>query len=292
MTVSLDSQVSAKARHNAGGRPPKTEAAIVFALQSHPELRGKPNDLARFIALSDPCYSRLTAAAVTSATARLKRRLGGKLDVSSVCADEEHIGSIVTAANGERSCLTCGRCFGYGRDDMWSNADQRAFVNPLHRVYEPQGLVYPRREGMISQAATTSVAYGGDDVTARLKHKALSGLAQLCKDVDRGLLPQDRTAELSRLVEEECETRGSYTKTATLDEAKNTVISALITMISTDPQRSAVYLRMVRAATVLFIDATKSLTKPTKHSLLDEEEAVEKKQAHEAEPFLRSGASQ
>jgi len=274
---------------NRSGRPPRTEAAIVSALQAHPELRGKPTEIARFIALSDAALSTLTAAAVTSAMSRLKRRLGGHVDVSGLCAAEDHIGAIVTDTSGERSCSVCGRCFGFGRDDMRSNVDQRAFRNPLHRVYEPQGLVYPRREGMISQAATTIVAYGGDDVTARLKHKALSGLAQLCKDVDRARLPQDRTAELSRLVTKECETRGFYAKTAALDEAKNAVISALITMSTNiDPQRSPVYLGMVRAATVLFVDATRSLAKPTKHSLLDEEEAVEKKQDHEPEPFLRS----
>ena len=289
--VSIEAQSTDRARAvSKGGRPPRTEAAIVLALKAHPELRGRPGELARFIALSDPTLSGLSSAAITSAILRLKRRFGGKLVVESLCADEDHVGSIVETLDGERTCGTCGRSFGFGRDGS-TFSDQRAFVNRLNVVYEPQGLVYPRRDlGMISQAATNQAAYGGDDVQARLKRKALSALAQLCKDVDKTLLPHSRTDELARLVEGECDLRGSYTKTASLEEAKNSVISALISLATSDKGRAPVYLGMVKAATVLFIDSTRSVKKSPNHSHLDEEEAVSKTMSKE-DAFLE-GESQ
>ena len=257
------------------GRPPRTEAAVLMILKLHPELRGRPKETARALALLDPAFRGLSSGAVSKAETRLLKRLNGRLDPDRLCFDGRHIGMVVTASDGARVCQVCGTVHGQESEGP-SASDQRAFVNPLLRVLETKGLVYPRGPGgtMISQAATT-VATFGSGVAGRLTQKALAAMEEICKGFP---LPQDRTAELARLVMVESERRAPYQKQATLEEAKAVVVSCLITLAGRDKVWSHVYLEMIRQATVFFVDLTKS-TKRTKHSLIDEEEEVETRMA-------------
>jgi hypothetical protein len=244
-----------------------------------PELQGKPIQIARYIALTDVSFSGLSGGAVTVAIGRLKKKFNGSIPSPALlCTDLDRIGRITRTPEGESVCNACGRSYDFRVEDSSSTGNQRAFRNSLHAVYEPRGLFWKgRKEGMISQAATSIVTFG-DGPTARLTRKALSNLADLCKDVDTKQLPQERTGELARLVKEECEKRGMYLTVASLEEAKDAVVSALVTMArQKDPARSSIYLDMVKAATVLFLDPTKS-TKGgrTKHTLLEEEEITAK----------------
>jgi hypothetical protein len=240
-------------------------------LKLHPELKGKPKETARVLALLDPAFSGLSPGAVSKAETRLLKRLNGLPDPDRLCFDRRHIGMIVAASDGARVCQVCGRVHGQESEGP-SASDQRAFTNPMLRVLETKGLVYPRGPGetMISQAATTVAAFGSG-VAGRLTQKAMAAMEEICKGFP---LPQDRTAELARLVEAESHRRSPYQKQATLEEARAVVISCLITLAGRDKVRSHVYLEMIRQATVFFVDLTKS-TKRTKHSLIDEEEEAE-----------------
>jgi len=126
--------------------------------------------------------------------------------------------------------------------------------------------------GLVVGGAATTMATFGRGVGAKLVEKALTGLAEPCKGVG---LPQERTAELARLVEDECRRRAPYLRQAPLEEARGAVILVLIEMATErDIPRQSYYLQMVRQASILFVDLTKS-TKRMKPSELDEVDKVD-----------------
>jgi hypothetical protein len=139
-------------------------------------------------------------------------------------------------------------------------------------VYDAKAMVYPRKEGMISSAAVSKSLFG-DDMAGRLVKKALSFLANLCKGEPS--LAQEKTSELSRVVEAECRTRARFLKQASSEEARSAVMAATLSMISRDRQYAQVYMRMLKSITIISLDGTKA-PKAAKPSTLDEEDAAER----------------
>ena len=241
----------------SAGRPPRTLFAVVQALKAHPRLRGRPNETARYIALSDSSFEGLTGGAVVAAIGGLKRKLGVRTaDCENLClADYPRIGVIVLTPEGTRACSSCGADYGHSRESPTGH-EQRAFANPLHRVYHTGGLAYPRgEEGMIRQGSV-AVAEFGVGAAGRVLRKALAGLAELCKGAGSALT-QEETAKLTDLVMAECRRRASYLTRASSDEAKDAVIAALAAQAGRQPGKAAIYLGLVTQASILFYDPTK-----------------------------------
>jgi hypothetical protein len=266
-----------------GGRPPRTESSIVNVLKHHPELRGRPNQLARVLALSDPSFRGMTGGAASKAMQRLRRRFNGSFDPDLLHGDEFHLGRIVTVENSELVCDSCGASLGYGDKsamygskgaDGRNKGQQNSFSNELHRVFAVRAIPVPGRGSMISQAAVT-IAEFGDDVEGKLTRKALTGLEEQCKSLVREELPQDITTQLARLVEDECVTRARTTDRATIGDAKDAVIAACLSGIKKWPQYRSSLLKLIEGVTIYFPDLTASKRGGSpKADPLDEEERI------------------
>lgn len=240
------------------GRPPRTAVAVLSALKLHPELEGRPKELAKFIGLSDPSMSTLTAEAVSVAVSRLQRRLG-TFKVGELCWDQRHIGKIIVSADQELTCEVCGRVFGHV-ESARGLEEQSGVRNPLHKAYEVAPMVMPRREGMISLAAVRDSIFG-DGPTGRLTYRASVALVNVCKSHPE--LGQERTAELQRLVEVERTTRGRYVETVSSGEVKDALVAALVKMTEMDKLNAPTYLSMLHSTTLISLEA-KRTTKSTK----------------------------
>lgn len=272
-----------KPRAGRGGRPPRTESSIVNILKHHPELRGRPKQLARVMALSEPSFQGITGGAVSKAMQRLRRRFNGSFDPNLIHADEFHVGEIVTVEHGEFVCDRCGASLGFESENATYGAkdadggnigQQNSFSNELHRVLATRAIPVPGRGSMISQAAVT-IAEFGDDLAGKLARKALMGLEQQCKSLQREELPQEITTQLARLVEDECVTRAKTADRATVGDAKDAVIAACLSGMKRWPQYRNALLKLIEGITTYFPDLTASRRGGLpKADPLDEEERV------------------
>jgi hypothetical protein len=233
-------------------------------------MEGKPSEIGRLLALSNPAFRGIKAENVSISITRLKRKFG-RLDTSELCWDAQHVGKIVKAPDSEeRVCDVCGRTFGFLESETsWK---QRSVRNPLWAAYEGKPMAMPRREGMISLKAVSQTVFGSG-AEGRLVEKSLKFTAELCKG--ESSLPQQLTAELARTVKEECHVRAGYVKRVDVAEVMSTVMAGILSLADKDQRHAAIYVRMLKSISVLQPLSSKPSKSP-KPSLLDEEDAAER----------------
>lgn len=271
------------------GRPPRLQAAIVNVLRVHPELMGRPSKIAELLVRAVPGFEDVDGKKVSMAFTKLRRRFGDGLEPRELHSDTYHVDRIVTVER-ERVCQGCGASLGFvstARD--LRTTGHNSFDNRLHRVFQTRPIPMAGRETMISQAAVVAAEFG-DGVEGRLTRKALTGLEELCKSMNREELPQEITTQLAGLVEAECRKRAKSAREARIEEAKDCVTYACLEGMERFPSYATALRMVVRNAASYFPDLTVGANRSSRRSkpnLLEEEERTyraEEEQAPAREP--------
>ena len=279
------------------GRPPRLQSMLVMVLQGHPNFRGHPMDLARYIREIDPSFGELKGNNVSIAYSKLRHRFGDFFEPRELHADQYHVERLVLTDDGEEVCPGCGATSGYQKPPSSTTLgeglhDQNSFVNPLHRALRTNPiLIIGRNEGMISKAAVTAAEFG-DGVEGKLLEKAFKGFEELCKS-NRGCeLPQEVTAQMARMIEVDCKLRARGLRMAKTDEAQQAVITSCVKAMERFPLYEQALRRMILDASAYFPDLTSTPTRRRQKSrssfLLDEEERTSRQAEKEEKQELYS----
>jgi hypothetical protein len=254
---------------------------VVIVLQEHSELQGRPSELAKYIRTRDPSFPDVKGSNVSIANSKLRRRFGDFFDPRDLHADQYHIEKLALADDGERGCPGCGATAGYQRPPSSTPLDeglrgQNSFVNPLHRALRTNAIpIAGRKEGMISKAAVAAAEFG-NGVEGKLLEKAFKGFEELCKSNRRYELPQEVTAQMTKMIEADCRSRARGLKMAKTDEAQEAIITSCVKAMERFPLYEEALRRMILDASANFPDLTSTPEGRRKNSksglLLEEEE--------------------
>lgn len=263
------------------GRPPRLQSKVVMVLQNHPEFQGRPSALAKNIRDTDPTFPDVKGCNVSIAYSKLRRRFGDFFDPKDIHADQYHVEKLVLADDGERVCPACGVTAGYQRPASSTPVDeglrsQNSFVNPLHRALRTNPIpIAGRKEGMISKAAVTAAEFG-NGVEGKLLEKAFKGFEELCKSNRRYELPQEVTAQMTRMIEADCRSRARGLRKAKTGEAQQAIITSCVKAMDKFPLYQDALSRMILDASANFPDLTSTPEGRRRKSksgfLLEEEE--------------------
>jgi len=262
------------------GRPPRLQSMVVLVLQEHPEFQGRPSELAEYIRTRDPTFPNIRGDNISIAYSKLRRRFGDFFDPRDLHADQYHLEKFVLADDGERVCPGCGATSGYQRPPSGTPLDegvrgQNSFFNPLHRALSTNPIKYPGTTyGMISKEAMTTAEFG-DGLEGRLLEKAFKGFEELCKSNRRYELPQEVTAQMTKMIEADCRSRAKGLRMAKTDEAQQAIITSCVRAMEMFPLYGEALRKMILNASANFPDLTSSpdfRRKTSRSGLLLEEE--------------------